>query len=342
MDETKILHVMILDKFLAPFIDFVDEHFGRAGHHYVFITSEKYEYGLTPEHNVEFLHTDEDIFITLHSYMEMAKKIILHGLWRDKVDVLLYFNQELLKKCYWIMWGGDFYFPENQTKIRHEVIKNLANCITLNRYDYRYIQTIYQAKGVLWECAFYPKNLLKENSEFKVNKKLKILVGNSATPTNRHEEIFKILEPFNKSEFEIYCPLSYGDKNYANKIISLGKFIFKDSFFYIDALLSPQNYLDFLETMDIAIFNHNRQQGGGNLISLLGLGKTVYLSKENNTYNLFKDMNLILYPIKDLSNGRLKLISENARLNNISIVKNIYSEKTSAKQWEKIFHDPCY
>ena len=126
MSEHKILHVMILDKFLAPFIDFVDENFGRDNHHYVFITSEKYEYGLTPEHKVEFLYTDDDIFITLLKYMKMSKKIILHGLWRDKVDILLYFNQELLKKCYWVMWGGDFYFPEKQTWFRHKVIKEIG------------------------------------------------------------------------------------------------------------------------------------------------------------------------------------------------------------------------
>ena len=99
MNENKILHVMILDKFLAPFIDFVDKNFGRDNHHYVFITSEKYDYGLTTLHKVEFLHTDDDIFITLLKYMKMAKKIILHGLWRDKVDILLYFNKKLLKKC---------------------------------------------------------------------------------------------------------------------------------------------------------------------------------------------------------------------------------------------------
>lgn len=342
MNKNKILHVMILDKFLVPYIDFIDENFGRENHYYVFITSEKYEYGLTPEHKVEFLHTDDDIFITLLEYMKIAKKIILHGLWRDKVDVLLYFNLELLKKCYWVMWGGDFYFSETKNKIRHQVIKNLSNFITLNTYDYEYIKDHYNASGTLWKCPFYPKNLFKEDFSFQVNKKLKILVGNSSTISNRHEEIFNLLNNLENKEFEIYCPLAYGDKTYANKIITLGKLFFNETFYYIDTLLSPQDYLDFLETMDIAIFNHNRQQGGGNLISLFGLGKTVYLSEENNTYNLFKDMNLMLYPIKSLSNGILKLISENERLNNILVIKNTYSETTSIKEWEKIFNDSCY
>lgn len=339
MNENKILHVMILDKFLAPFIDFVDENFGRDNHHYVFITSEKYEYGLTPEHKVEFLHTDNDIFITLLKYMKMAKKIILHGLWRDKVDILLYFNKKLLKKCYWVMWGGDFYFPEKQTWFRNQIIKNIRNFITLNIYDFEYVKNKYFTFGTLWKCPFYPKNLFKEISTFKVNQKLKILVGNSATITNRHEEIFNLLTNLENKEFEIYCPLSYGDKIYANKIIQLGKLLFKNDFHHIDTLLTPQDYLDFLETIDLAIFNHNRQQGGGNIISLLGLGKTVYLNRENNMYDLFKNMNLIFYSIEDLSNGILKLIDQNAKFNNISIVHDNYSEKESSKQWQKIFND---
>ncbi|MCD8477783.1 MAG: hypothetical protein LRY68_07685 [Sulfurospirillum sp.] len=105
MNEHKILHVMILDKFLAPYIDFVDEHFGRAEHHYVFITSPKYLYGLTPEHKVEFLHTNDDIFMTLLAYMQEAEKIILHGLWREKVDMLLYFHPKLLKKMFLVYLG---------------------------------------------------------------------------------------------------------------------------------------------------------------------------------------------------------------------------------------------
>ena len=37
-------------------------------------------------------------------------------------------------------------------------------------------------------------------------------------------------------------------------------------------------YLEFLGKIDIAIFNHRRQQGFGNAITLLGLGKKVYLN----------------------------------------------------------------
>ena len=131
------------------------------------------------------------------------------------------------------MWGGDFYFPEKQTWFRNQIIKNIRNFITLNIYDFEYVKNKYFTFGTLWKCPFYPKNLFKEISTFKVNQKLKILVGNSATITNRHEEIFNLLTNLENKEFEIYCPLSYGDKIYANKIIQLGKLLFKNDFHHI-------------------------------------------------------------------------------------------------------------
>jgi hypothetical protein len=181
MNENKILHVMILSNFLAPFIDFVDENFGRENHHYVFITSEKYEYGLTPEHKVEFLHTDDDIFITLLKYMKMAKKIILHGLWRDKVDVLLYFNQKILKKCYFFMWGGDFYFPKTKSKIRHKIIKNIGYLVNVLENEYDLVKIWYDATGKYIQSFGYPSNIFNYKDFTYPQKKLEeiyILVGN--------------------------------------------------------------------------------------------------------------------------------------------------------------------
>ena len=94
---------MILDKFIPNFIEFVDKYFEQKDHKYVLITSEKYNYGLKKEHNIEFLHTDDEIFTTLVQYMNEAEKIVLHGLWREKVNLILKENPLLLKKCFWII-----------------------------------------------------------------------------------------------------------------------------------------------------------------------------------------------------------------------------------------------
>lgn len=337
MNENKILHVMILDKFLAPFIDFVDEHFGRENHHYVFITSEKYEFGLTPEHKVEFLHTDDDIFITLLEYMKIAKRIIHHGLWRDKVDVLLYFNQELLKKCYWVMWGGDFYFPETKSKIRHEIIRNMEYCIPVTYDDYLYIQSYYNSFAKYCKVINYPRSIKVDNFQIihtqNTNQK-RILVGNSATPTNRHIEIFNKLIKF--KNIDVLAPLSYGDIMYKQEIIKIGDELFSNQFYPIIELMEYNDYLSFLNSVDIAIFNHNRQQAVGNIILLLSMGKTVYLSDENNAYNMLKSLKIIFKDISELDND-IEEISLDDKIHNQKIIIENYSEEKAVLQWGEIF-----
>ncbi|MGJ0361384.1 TDP-N-acetylfucosamine:lipid II N-acetylfucosaminyltransferase [Aliarcobacter cryaerophilus] len=339
MNENKILHVMILDKFLAPFIDFVDENFGRDNHHYVFITSEKYEYGLTPEHKVEFLYTDDDIFITLLKYMKMSKKIILHGLWRDKVDILLYFNQELLKKCYWVMWGGDFYFPEKQTWFRNQIIKNIKNYIVSNQNDIKYIQQNYNtlAESVYFSqlypiCISYIENDLKLNTN---NSLIKILVGNSATDTNRHEEIFDLLEKYKDCDIEIVVPLNYGSEEYRVKTIDLGHKIFDEKFKPIIDFINFEEYKKILQNIDIGIFNHNRQQAGANIKLLAGYGKKLYISKENSFYHELKNDGIIVY---DIENFDCKKICHDIAMKNKKIALEKYSLQVLLKSWIDIFN----
>ena len=337
MNENKILHVMILDKFLAPFIDFVDENFGRDNHHYVFITSEKYDYGLTPEHKVEFLHTDDDIFITLLKYMKMAKKIILHGLWRDKVDILLYFNQELLKKCYWVMWGGDFYFPEKQSQIKHTIVKYMGNLISGYIGEYELAKQWYGTKGKFHESFLYPSNLYKEiDIKDKKSNTINILLGNSATDTNQHLDAFEKLLPLKDKDIMIYVPLSYGDKNYGQEVSNKGKEIFGDKFIAIFDFMTLDKYLELLSKIDIGIFNHNRQQAAGNIISLLGMGKKVYLRNDNN---IFKFLNSLSIEIYDIEKGIETVFAKASKDKNIEIIKNYFSETNLKNQWLKIIKD---
>ena len=336
MNENKILHVMILSNFLAPFIDFVDENFGRENHHYVFITSEKYEYGLTPEHKVEFLHTDDDIFITLLKYMKMAKKIILHGLWRDKVDVLLYFNQELLKKCYWFMWGGDFYFPEKQTWFRHQIIKNIGNLVTDISLDLKYIREKYGSIGNHIKLSFvYPNSLYHEYKSEKTSNDINILVGNSATQTNNHIDIFEKLKKFKDKNIKIFTPLSYGDKEYAKEVVKEGQMIFKNKFVPLFDFMEYKLYFEYLCTIDIAIFAHNRSQDMGNIINLLGLGKKVYMRKDTTPWVFFKSKSIEIFDFDEIE---LSILDTRIQYNNIKNITEFFSEKVLITQLRNIFY----
>ena len=329
-----ILHIMILDKFIPPFIEFVDEYFGRKEHKYIFINDEEYKFGLEKKHDVEFLNSNDDIFIILLEYMNKANKIILHGLWRDRIDVLLYFNRELLKKCYWIMWGGDFYFPETKSKIRHEIIKNMGYIVSGTTEDYKLSQKWYGVRGKHIKCFNYPSNLYKDCSiTLKENDIINIQLGNSATETNHHIEVLESLSTYKDENIKIFTPLSYGNKEYAKEVIEYGKDVFGDKFIALTEFMPFEEYLEFLSQIDIAIFNHRRQQAFGNIISLVGMGKKVYLNSESTLNGVMSEYGLKVF---DSLNISLDLLDEQIKSNNVTITKENFSKEkliNSLKQY---------
>ena len=329
-----ILHVMIIDKFLAPFIDFVDKQFGRGEHKYVFINDEEYKYGLEKRHNIEFLNSDDEVFVVLKKYMYEAKKIILHGLWRDRVDQLLYDNQDLLKKCYWIMWGGDFYFPETKSTIRHAVIKKMGHLITYIRGDYFLVQEWYDAKGEYHECFMYPSNLYKDYAiKLKKHITINIQLGNSADPTNMHIDLLEDLTIYKDANIKIFTPLSYGDQVYANKVIKRGKELFGEKFIALHSFMPIERYLEFLSNIDVAIFAHKIQQAMGNTIMLLGLNKKVYMRIERTPWKFFKEIDVKIFDLQDIGKDLLDI---NIKIENKQNIKKYFSENNLKIQMNKL------
>ena len=146
------------------------------------------------------------------------------------------------------------------------------------------------------------KEIQKKCSTRDAYDETRILLGNSATSSNRHQQMFDMLERFNKENAVFYAPLTYGDMEYRDKIIKLGKDKFGDKFVPLVKHMDSSDYLDFLSTITVGVFNHNRQQGIGNISRLLAFGAKVYLSKdgpllEENLKDGFK-----VFPTEDIPN----------------------------------------
>ena len=316
--KNKIVHIIILDKFIPPFIDFINEHFDANEHFFVILGKERYKFGLTEEHDVVWIDTPIKL-LKLSIGLNSSKKIIIHGLWSQIFNIILFVQPWLLKKSYWVMWGGDFYFPEKHGWLQKWVIKNMGFLITANEGDYILSKELYNSKGKRVHSIMYPSNLYK-NSNILINKKrnstdsINIQLGNSADPENNHLEIIEKLKLYKSENIKIYVPLSYGDKLYANKVITEGKRIFGKNFIPMLEFLPLDEYQVFLNNIDIAIFAHNRQQAMGNIVTLLGLGKKVYLKTNVTTWSLFFNQGIKVFDINtfDLSKD-MKQLSENRK-----------------------------
>lgn len=334
--KNKIIHIMKLDKFNASYIDFVNTNFEKQDHKFIFLHKKKYEYGLTKNHDVIWI---ENIFKKFYLLKELYKadKIIIHGLWVSYFNKLLFIQPWLLKKCYHVMWGGDFYFPNKQKWIKKQVIKKMGHFITYIKGDYELLKKWYGSNGKYHECFMYHSNLYREyNISENKSDVINIQLGNSANPTNNHIEVLEKLLKYKNENIKIFAPLSYGSKKNMEKVIKKGKELFGEKFIPLTDFMSYEKYLEFLGKIDIAIFAHNRQQGMGNIITLLGLGKKVYLRSDISSYELFRELNINVFNLNRLDLQKIDKLEKNKNIDNI---KNWFNTKNYLKQQQKLFEE---
>ncbi len=345
---TKILHICPLDKFIPPFVDFIEQNFTFSKHEFR-VFGKAGAYYLKPRPNIHIakrgflgrVKAYSQLIISMHQ----AKKIILHSLFIPPVVKILWAMPWLLKKCYWVMWGGDLYVYSLGEKnkewkrsefFRRPVINRMGYFVSYIYGDYEYAQEWYSAKGQYKECLMYPSNLYVNHPiEEKKHDAVNILVGNSADPLNNHIEIFEKLEKYKNDQINIYVPLSYGNKNNAEIIFKEGVKRFGDKFKPLVEYLLLEEYVELLSKIDVAIFNHKRQQAMGNIITLLGLGVKVYMRSDVTQWSFFEKHEIKVFDIKGFN---LKLQDGAVKKSNEDKVRSLFSFAMYKKQLEELFH----
>jgi len=341
----KILHLGPCDKFIPPFIEFIKDNFDFNDHLFL-LTNSMSENEMVNHSNVKLSGKGKlskvKHYALVIKKMNQADKIILHGLFGIKIVQILFFSPWLLKKCYWVMWGGDLYSYQLGKRnkswyknefFRRQVIKNMGHLVTYIKGDVDLARKWYGAKGEYHECLMYLSNIYKTldipNTQ---SGKINIQIGNSADPSNNHIEILNKLLPFKDENIRIYAPLSYGDKAHAKEVVSKGKELFGDKFIALTDFMPFDQYLSFLGGIDIAIFNHKRQQAMGNTITLLGLGKTVFIRSDTTQWQLFKDKNIEVLNTLSFELNYIKDLEKN-----IKNTADYFSKETLIEQYKLLF-----
>jgi len=345
----KILHIMSGSSiYNSKFINFLNCFFDNDRHKIVVIGSNNGSY----DSNITFINKKKQVF-ELIELMKNSDKIIIHGLFSYHLFLLLFGQPKLLKKSYWVIWGGDLYYYKFRDKsfksniyefIRRKVIKNIGHIVALVEGDYELAKKWYKTQAVYHE-AFYPntiifENIDKTNNSIKNNKKI-IQIGNSADPRNRHIEILDKLLRFGENDIEIVAPLSYGDRDWAKKVIENGKRLYGDKFRPLERNLPLEEYQKFLDSVDVAIFNHDRQQALGNILALLHLGKKVFIKNDITTWDFLNKKGLTLYNTYDidkLSFEEFVFMDESLKEKNKKIIEKEFSEEKCVELWKNIFN----
>jgi hypothetical protein len=95
-------------------------------------------------------------------------------------------------------------------------------------------------------------------------------------------------------------------------------------------------YLNLLGEIDVAIFAHRRQQAMGNTISLLGLGKKVFMRNDVTPWGVFQKTGVKVY---DIEKFEISSISDSIRMQNKANIRSYFSKVNLILQWREIASD---
>lgn len=354
-----ILHIFPREKFTDEYIRFINSEFDKKNHVFL-IYGKVYKTIIDSETNVISFHNRlRDIYYLL-KLANKCKGIIMHSFTNSQIISLLFLQPWLLQKLNICFWGSDLYYYRDEKKklkqkifesIRRIVIKNSKYITTLVEEDYKLAQKWYNVKGEYLEGIYMNlksfKNLIDIREvaiEKKKNKeKVKIQIGNNGQKSNNHMEAINMISKFANENIEVYVPLSYGgEKEYVDKIIKYGKENLGDKFIPIVDFMSVEDYNDHLSNIHIGIFCNDRQQGMGNIHSLVYLGSKVFINNKTSMWNHFcEKLNYKLYSIYDINDmnyDEFIRIDIKEIENNATKVEKYRSNKHSFEIWNNIFY----
>lgn len=371
--DRMILHIIATHPgsiYLVKFYKFIKQNFDESEHIFVttfpnipstFATSEELDH---VTHLIKYvnLNSQEDQR-TLLEVSNQVSKIIIHSLFDVNWLNWIYNKESLLKKSIVILWGGDIYSfwlkKKKYTPVeliseffKVNILLNVKGIASLLEEDYEFVKNHYITNANYY-YVFYPNPvdyalldeiLLNDKNSEQVAKsrKIRILLGNSATATNNHFEALEAISKVKDIDFEIVCPLSYGDTQYANQVYSLGQKLFGEKFIPLTQFLNPKEYAKILASVDVAIFNNNRQQALGNILALLYLGKKVYIRDEIPSWKFFKRYGIEVYNVKEiLETPGVKIFDfdEKVGKKNRDIIKKEFSEEKAVETWLRVFNE---
>ncbi|XHR84730.1 MAG: TDP-N-acetylfucosamine:lipid II N-acetylfucosaminyltransferase [Gloeotrichia echinulata GP01] len=350
--KKKIIHCYNDSPIASDFLDFILNNFSQEIHdHFVLQTENKYFKGS------QFIHYKKLnnllTFIKLLRTCLHSDLIIIHGFFSPRLVLFYLFNPFLLQKTYWVIWGEDLHSLDRITaknignyllnkilvSLKKSLLRKVKGVITYIRGDYEDACLKLNTHFNYYECIMYTSNIYKyieESDNQNLHKStINIQIGNSASLNNNHLQLLDILELYKDKNIKIICPLSYGLETVKETVIEKGKKIFGEKFIPLTNFMPLEEYRKLQLTIDIAVFNHNQQEAMGNTISLLGMGKKVYIRSHVSQWQLFKDLGIEVY---DTQAFELTLIDDNVRNRNIQKIQEYFSKKNLLQQLEKIFN----
>lgn len=206
--------------------------------------------------------------------------------------------------------------------------------------SYEFVKSIYPSLRAERVCGTFNQNVNKAINYGlkpvpKEEEPMKILLGNSSDPTGNHLDAIRFLANRLDQNSEIFCLLSYGDPKSRDWTIEYGRKVFGKRFHPILDYMQRDEFVSFVQSMDIVIMYHNRSQAAGNVMTAITLGKPVFMKPNSTLFSNIHDIGVSsVYSVRQIGRCDLRETIKDAQSNrqhNVSLIESEYSDETRLK-----------
>ena len=260
--------------------------------------------------------------------------LCIHFLNENLYDVL--YSGKIKIPVLWIGWGGDYYwmidtYPHFQIllpkttafiqkfplptwstkliqkikKFKHEEKFKIVNKIDYFspafEEDFSLIKKNYpgfKPTYIDWNYGYLNAETIAKYEKLRFHGK-KVMIGNSATPTNNHLDIFDLCADILQNR-ELIIPLNYGSEDYAKTIAHSAKKLFGSQLEILEELLPAAEFDAKLMECQNLILGNIRQQAIGTMITAMYMGINIFVFEKSINYRYFKKQGFHLYTIEQL------------------------------------------
>ncbi|WP_166419787.1 TDP-N-acetylfucosamine:lipid II N-acetylfucosaminyltransferase [Pseudoalteromonas sp. Z1A8] len=299
-------------------------------------------------------YANNDELFTLFNSLNKADNVVFHGLFDMHIWKKLLFNP-IIKRSSCVLWGGELYRHTKPGRTLKQRIVHVLHALVIRRFNKVFALNpgdAQLAKTVLWRknVAVLPYPLIGMKvastttpSEFSEQQPLKILVGNSAAPSNNHIDALNKLTHLANSNIQIVMPLNYGgEPNYVSDVISHANALFANKVHAITTMLSKQQYDALLNEVHLTVFAQQRQQGLYVAYAMLLMGKPLFLLDGTSSYSHLSTLGFDIYKTQKLTKftfTELAYLANKQESKNASLMQQHFTEDALAPKWQAMLQN---
>ena len=215
---------------------------------------------------------------------------------------------------------------------KKKAVARLDYFLHFNPHDLDWVNVQTPTKALL--VPFFYAAGYQEAAALPLNQRpaKKILVGNSASSTNNHLDVLKRLADAGLPEnVNVVLPLSYGDQQYAQRVIQQGREWLRDKLIPLTEFMPRDAYFTMLSETNSAIFNVKRTQALGNINAMLAMGKKVFLNTSCPVYKFYVEKGFDVYDVEQVYADPTKAfeaLEETKAMHNRRMLEQYFSEST--------------